>query len=71
MSSTPSTPIRVAIADDHKVVRVGLQQLLGTFEGVESVGAASGGAEAVELCGPSDPMCCCSTSRCLRSTASR
>ena len=42
--------IRVAIADDHKVVRVGLEQLLGTFDDVEPVGAASGGAEAVALC---------------------
>lgn len=43
-------PIRVAIADDHKVVRVGLEQLLGTFEDVDPVGAASGGAEAIALC---------------------
>ena len=50
MSSPAPTPIRVAIADDHKVVRVGLQQLLATFDGVEIVGVASGGLEAVELC---------------------
>ncbi|HTG46696.1 MAG TPA: response regulator transcription factor [Actinomycetota bacterium] len=42
--------IRVAIADDHRVVRVGLEQLLGTFEDVELVGAAGGGEEAVDLC---------------------
>jgi DNA-binding NarL/FixJ family response regulator len=42
--------IRVAIADDHRVVRVGLEQLIATFDDVEAVGAASGGEEAVKLC---------------------
>lgn len=42
--------IRVAIADDHRVVRVGLEQLIATFDDVEAVGAASGGEEAVRLC---------------------
>jgi DNA-binding NarL/FixJ family response regulator len=42
--------IRVAHADDHKVVRLGLEQLLATFEDVESVGSATGGVEAVTLC---------------------
>jgi DNA-binding NarL/FixJ family response regulator len=42
--------IRVAIADDHRVVRVGLEQLLATFEDVELVGAADGGEAAVSLC---------------------
>ncbi|HEX6844036.1 MAG TPA: response regulator transcription factor [Actinomycetota bacterium] len=41
--------IRVAIADDHRVVRVGLEQLLETFEDVELVGAADGGEAAVDL----------------------
>ena len=50
MTAVEGPLIRVAIADDHKVVRVGLEQLLGTFEGVETIGASSGGAEAVELC---------------------
>ena len=31
--------ISVAIADDHRVVRVGLEQLLATFDDVEFVGA--------------------------------
>jgi DNA-binding NarL/FixJ family response regulator len=47
--------VRVAIADDHRVVRVGLEQLLGTFDGVEIVGAASGGEEAVQLCADAAP----------------
>jgi len=42
--------IRVAIADDHRVVRVGLQQLLATFEDVDLVGSADGGEAAVALC---------------------
>ncbi len=42
--------IRVAIADDHRVVRVGLEQLLATFDDVELVGSADGGETAVTLC---------------------
>ena len=42
--------IRVAIADDHRVVRVGLEQLLDTFDDIDLVGAADGGEAAVELC---------------------
>jgi DNA-binding NarL/FixJ family response regulator len=42
--------IRVLIADDHAVVRAGLAQLLGTFDGVELVGAAADGEQAVTLC---------------------
>ena len=42
--------IRVALADDHRVVRVGLEQLLGTFDDVELVGSADGGEAAVALC---------------------
>jgi DNA-binding NarL/FixJ family response regulator len=41
--------IRVLVADDHAVVRTGLSQLVGTFEGVELVGAAANGEEAVTL----------------------
>jgi DNA-binding NarL/FixJ family response regulator len=47
--------IRVAIADDHRVVRVGLEQLLGTFDDVELVGSADGGEAAVELCMSAKP----------------
>jgi DNA-binding NarL/FixJ family response regulator len=46
--------IRVVIADDHAVVRAGLTQLLATFDGVELVGAAADGAEAVALCAERD-----------------
>ncbi len=47
--------IRVAHADDHKVVRLGMQQLLETFDDVEVVGSVSGGREAVELCSTRRP----------------
>jgi DNA-binding NarL/FixJ family response regulator len=47
--------IRVAIADDHRVVRVGLEQLLGTFDDVELVGSADGGLAALALCTESSP----------------
>ncbi len=47
--------IRVAIADDHRVVRVGLEQLLRTFDDVELVGAADGGIAAVDLCSATTP----------------
>jgi DNA-binding NarL/FixJ family response regulator len=42
--------IRVAFADDHNVVRLGLEQLLETFEDVETVGSAPDGEAAVALC---------------------
>jgi DNA-binding NarL/FixJ family response regulator len=42
--------IRVAHADDHKVVRLGLGQLLGTFDDVEVVASAAGGEEAIAVC---------------------
>jgi DNA-binding NarL/FixJ family response regulator len=48
-------PIRVAIADDHRVVRVGLEELLATFDEIELVGSADGGERAVELCAASQP----------------
>jgi DNA-binding NarL/FixJ family response regulator len=41
--------IRVLIADDHGLVRAGLEQLLNNAEDIEVVGAAAGGREAVEL----------------------
>jgi DNA-binding NarL/FixJ family response regulator len=47
--------IRVVIADDHAVVRAGLAQLLATFAGVELVGAAADGEEAVALSAERDP----------------
>jgi len=44
-----SQAIRVVIADDQRVVREGLAMVLGLLDGVEVVGAASDGNEAVAL----------------------
>ena len=41
--------IRVLIADDHAVVRAGLRLLLDAAEGIEVVGEAGSGEEAVRL----------------------
>jgi DNA-binding NarL/FixJ family response regulator len=41
------TDIRVVLADDHPVVRAGLAALLSSLPGIEVVGVASNGREAV------------------------
>lgn len=45
---TAVTPIRVLVADDQRVVRDGLTMLVGLIDGVEVIGTASDGIEAVE-----------------------
>ena len=45
----PSEPIRVLLADDHVVVRAGICSLLESLDGVEVVGQASNGHEALRL----------------------
>ncbi|HEY0070391.1 MAG TPA: response regulator transcription factor, partial [Chloroflexia bacterium] len=42
-------PIRVMLVDDHAVVRQGLKAFLATEEGIQVVGEASNGKEAVAL----------------------
>ena len=41
--------IRLLIVDDHPIVRFGLTALLGVQEGIEIVGTAEGGREAIAL----------------------
>ena len=41
--------IRVVVVDDHPAVRVGLADFLDAQDGLEIVGQAENGAEAVEL----------------------
>jgi DNA-binding NarL/FixJ family response regulator len=47
--------IRLAIVDDHAVVRAGLAQLVETMDEVELVGEAGDGEEAVALCAERRP----------------
>ena len=47
--------VRVLLADDQRVVREGLGTLLGLLDGIELVGTAADGAEAVELARRHDP----------------
>ena len=42
-------PIRILIADDHAIVRKGLRALLSTEPGIEVVGEAQNGREAIDL----------------------
>jgi two-component system response regulator NreC len=43
------TAIRVLIADDHEIVRTGLRMMLGAQEGIDIVGEAENGRQALEL----------------------
>ena len=54
---TPDTaaPVRVLIADDQKVVRDGLAMLLGLLDGIEVVGTAIDGADALRQAADADP----------------
>ncbi|WP_308295700.1 response regulator transcription factor [Streptomyces odontomachi] len=42
-------PIRVLLCDDHAVVRAGLRALLASADGIEVVGEAGGGEEALAM----------------------
>lgn len=44
-----SEPIRVLLIDDHAVVRRGLRAFLTTYEDIDVVGEAAGGAEGLAL----------------------
>jgi DNA-binding NarL/FixJ family response regulator len=46
---SPDRPVRVLVADDHPVVRAGLVAMLSAEPGLEVVGAAASGEEAVLL----------------------
>ena len=50
-----SGPIRVLSVDDQRMVREGLALVLGLLPGVEVVGTASGGEEAVRMAGELRP----------------
>lgn len=48
MRAPPSSTIRVLLADDHTIVRQGFRLLLSQHAGIEVVGEASNGRQAVE-----------------------
>lgn len=49
------TPVRVLIADDHRLFAEALEAILTADERIEVVGQASDGGEAVELAGSLEP----------------
>jgi len=44
-----TTPIRVLVADDHALVRMGIQALIGTEPGIELIAEATNGEEVIRL----------------------
>lgn len=55
LAPSQARPIRVLIADDHEIVRVGITRLLESSDRVEVVGVARDGAEAVVRCADCGP----------------
>lgn len=51
----PSTPLRVLLADDHRLVRAGIRSLLEEIEGVEVVAEAGDGRETLQLIRETNP----------------
>ena len=60
MKTTPkqldASPIRVLIVDDHPMMRKGLRSFLEVQRGMECVGEAASGEEAVEQCAALEPQ---------------
>ena len=48
-------PIKVLLADDHAIVRMGLASLLGTQSDIDVVGEAEDGEDAVRSSPPQQP----------------
>jgi len=44
-----SEPIRILLVDDHKIVRQGVRAFFDALEGIEVIGEAGSGAEAVKM----------------------
>jgi DNA-binding NarL/FixJ family response regulator len=53
--SDAAEPLRLLLADDHLAFRDGLRALLGTVEGLEVIGEADSGDEAVKLAAALQP----------------
>ena len=56
MNRGPAEPVRVLVVDDIPQVREGLARVLDQLGGIEVVGIAGDGLEAVELAGVTDPQ---------------
>jgi NarL family two-component system response regulator LiaR len=52
---TENRPIRVMIVDDHAMLRGGLRLFLSSFDDLELVAEASGGAQGLALCAQQTP----------------
>ena len=50
-----STPVRLMIVDDHSLVRDGLRARLSVVAGLQVIGEAASGAEALELAARDEP----------------
>ncbi|MEM9703399.1 MAG: response regulator, partial [Planctomycetota bacterium] len=48
IADTPAPPVRVLLADDHRIIRLSLAGLLGRAEGVEVIGEAVDGEDALQ-----------------------
>ena len=55
MSDVLPGPVRILIADDHRLFRGGLRALLSVSEHLEVVGEAGDGVQAVDLCAQLEP----------------
>ena len=55
MSITPYKSIRVLIVDDHKIIREGLRDLIGSRPGMTIVGDAGGGSSALQIASRMQP----------------
>jgi DNA-binding NarL/FixJ family response regulator len=55
MTDTDRSDIRVVVVDDHRIVREGLSSLLSALDGIEVVGTAADGRDAIHVVGEVAP----------------
>jgi len=55
MKTSPSSPIRVMLVDDHTMVRQGLATFLKVFDDMQLAGEAESGEDAIQLCAEALP----------------
>ncbi|MFE3035190.1 response regulator [Streptomyces canus] len=55
MSTLPPSPVRLLLCDDHAVVRAGLRALLSSADGIDVVGEAATGEEALAMAAHLNP----------------